>query len=128
VPDTYRERLLKLVPVETVILWIAVFGSMSAVASGAEFFPYFARWALILGAAGTWLYLWQVEHVRDPVQLALSTAGFVVWVHAFAVLPFAGFAWYNPVLAAALLPAYTAAVPLAYGLPGSPAGPVQGEP
>jgi hypothetical protein len=115
--DNYTERLLKYVPVEAVVIWIAIFGSMSAVAYNADFFPLFARWALILGAAGTWLYLQYVEMVHDAVQLVISVIGFIVWVHAFAVLPFSAFSWYNPVLGALLLPAYTALVPLADGLP-----------
>ncbi len=115
--DTYRERLLKYVPVETVVLWIAVFGSVSAVAFNTEFFPLFARWALVIGTAMTWIYLQYGEGVHDGVQLAASTAGFVVWVHAFAVLPFSAFPWYNPVLAAVLLPVYTAIVPLLDGIP-----------
>lgn len=121
-PDTYAERMLKYVPVETVVVWIAVFGSMSAVAYDTEFFPVFARWALILGAIGTVAYLWHHERVHDGVQLAVSTIGFVVWVHALAVLPFTAFPWYNPVAGACLLPVYTALVPLVDGIPGEGGG------
>jgi len=117
VPDSYADRLVKYVPVETVVVWIAVFGSISAVAYSTDFFPLFARWALILGAAGTWIYLRYVGQVRDYVQLACSAIGFVVWVHAFAVLPFAALPWYNPVVGAILLPVYTVIVPLVDGIP-----------
>jgi hypothetical protein len=120
VPDSYTDRLVKYVPVETIIVWITVFGSTSAVAYNTEFFPLFARWALVLGAAGTWIYLRYWAEVQDYVQLACSAIGFVVWVHAFAVLPFAAFPWYNPIAGAILLPLYTALVPLVDGIPGRP--------
>jgi hypothetical protein len=107
----------KYVPVETVVVWIGVFGSMSAVAYNEEFFPLFARWALILGMIGTWMYLSYVELVRDRVQLAVSTFGFMVWVFALGVLPFSAFPWYNQVAAALLLPAYIVLVPLIDGIP-----------
>lgn len=116
-PDTYRDRLLKYIPAETVVIWIAVFGSVSALASGAEFFPLFARWVLVIGTILTWIYLQYGEGVHDGVQLAISSAGFVVWVHAFAVLPFSALPYYNPVLSAILLPVYTALVPLVDGIP-----------
>lgn len=111
-PDTYRERMQKYVPVETVVIWIGVFGSMSAVAYNDEFFPLFARWALILGMVGTWAYLACAEQVRDWVQLGISTIGFAVWVFALGVLPFAAFSWYNPVAGALLLPAYIVLAPM----------------
>lgn len=110
--DSYMERMLKYVPVETVVVWIGVFGSMTAVAYNEEFFPIFARWALILGMTGTWAYLWYIGQVRDVIQLAVSTVGFMVWVYAFGVLPFSSFPWYNQVAAALLLPAYVILVPV----------------
>lgn len=116
--DGYWDRLVKYVPVETVVVWIAVFGSASAVASESFIFPLFARWALFLGAVATWLWLRYCADVRDWVQLAISTAGFVVWVHAFGVLPFSALPYYSPVAGAVLLPVYTALAPLVDGLPG----------
>jgi len=110
--DTYRERMLKYIPVETVVVWIGIFGSMSAIAYNEEFFPIFARWALILGMIGTWIYLSHVEQVRDRVHLVVSTIGFMVWVFALGVLPFSAFPWYNQVAGALLLPAYVVLVPL----------------
>jgi len=102
----------KYVPVETVVAWIGVFGSMSAVAYNEEFFPLFARWALILGMIGTWMYLSYVEQVRDRVQLVVSTVGFMVWIFALGVLPFSAFPWYNQIAGALLLPAYVVLSPL----------------
>jgi hypothetical protein len=125
VADNYCDRLIKYTPVETVVVWIAVFGSISAVAYNTEFFPLFARYALIAGAILTWVYLQYVEHVHDGVQLGVATAGFVVWVHALGVLPFAAFPWYNPVAGAIFLPVYTALAPLVDCVPArspDPAG------
>jgi hypothetical protein len=116
-PDPYLARLVKYVPVETVVIWIAIFGSTSAMPYNTDWFAIFARTSLIAGTAGTWLYLRFIADVHDVVQLVISTVAFVIWVHALAVLPFTAFPWYNPVAGALLLPVYTALVPLVDMIP-----------
>jgi len=116
-PDTYRERLVKYVPVEALVLYVAAYGSTYAAFSQEPWFPLLARWIFVAGTAGTFLYLWKCEKVTDWVQLVISTAGFVVWVFAFGVVTVAELSWYNQVAAALFLPVYVFGTPLVEGLP-----------
>ena len=86
-PDTYRERLIKYIPVEVIVLFVAAYGMTYAVLGTGPFFPQIARWIFLVGLIGTPLYLWRAGQVTDPVQLFISTLGFVVWVFALGVLP-----------------------------------------
>ena len=115
--DSYRERLIKYVPVEILVLYVAVYGSLYSVMSVQPFLAILARWILLAGILGTVLYLWKAEGVTDWVQLAISTFGFVVWVFAFGVVPVADLPLYNQVAAALFLPIYVFGTPLIEGIP-----------
>lgn len=116
-PDTYRERLIKYVPVEVIVLFVAAYGATYAVLGTGPFFPRIALWIVLVGIIGTPLYLWKAEQVTDLVQLIVSTLGVVVWVFALGVLPISDLPWYNQVVAALVLPVYVFASPLAVGIP-----------
>jgi hypothetical protein len=116
--DSYRERLIKYVPVEILVLYVAVYGSLYAIMSFQPYFPLIARWILLAGIAATVLWLWKIEGVTDGVQLAISSFGFLVWVFAFGVVPVAGLPGYNQVVAALFLPVYVFGTPLIEGIPG----------
>ena len=115
--DSYRERLIKYVPVEILVLYVAVYGSLYAVMSFQPYFTLVARWILLAGIAGTILYLWKVEGVTDWVQLVISCFGFVVWTFALGVVPVADLPGYNQVIAALFLPVYVFGTPLIEGIP-----------
>lgn len=115
--DSYRERLVKYVPIEILVLYVAVYGTSYALLSFQPYFPVLARWILLAGIAGTLLYLWKVEKVTDWIQLVISTAGFVIWAFAFGVVPVAGLPGYNQVVAALILPIYVFGIPLIEGIP-----------
>jgi hypothetical protein len=115
--DTYRERLVKYIPVESVALYVAVYGICSFVLGNSEWFSVIARWILIAGIIGTWLWLWKIENVHSPVQLVISTAGFVFWVLALGVPPFANLPFYNQIPASLILPAWIFLSPLIVGIP-----------
>jgi hypothetical protein len=117
--DTYRERLIKYIPVEVLVLYIATYGSTYAIFSYQPYFPLIARSVLLLGIFGTSLWLWKVERVNDGVQLVISTVGFVVWVFAFGVVPVAELPGYNQIAAALFLPVYVFGIPLVEGVPDS---------
>ena len=117
--DTYRERLVKYVPVEILVFYIAVYGSTYAVIGTELFFPILARWLAIAGIICTPVYLWKAEQVSDGIQLLVSTAGFVVWVFALGVFPVVELPWYNQVVAAVFLPVYTLLCPFVEGIPES---------
>jgi len=116
-PDTYRERLVKYVPVESIALYITVYGICSYVLGNSGWFSVLARWILIAGIVGTWLWLWKIENIHSPVQLVISTAGFVVWVLALGVPPFADLPFYNQILFSLLLPVWIFLSPLVVGIP-----------
>jgi len=116
-PDTYRERLIKYIPAEVIVLFVAAYGATYAVLGTDPFFPRIALWIVLAGLIGTPLYLWKAGQVSDPVQLSISTIGFVVWVFALGVLPISDLPWYNQVVAALVLPVYVFVSPLAEGIP-----------
>lgn len=115
--DSYRERLVKYVPVEILVLYVAVYGTSYALLSFQPYFSLLARWILLAGIIGTILWLWKAEGVADWVQLVISTFGFVLWVFAFGVVPVAELPWYNQVAAALFLPVYVFGTPLVEGIP-----------
>ena len=117
--DSYRERLIKYIPVETIALFIAVYGITYYLSGSEIWYPLMARWILIAGILGTVLYLWQVEGVTDVIQLAISIAGFVVWTGALGVITVASLPYYNAVVAGVLLIVYVFGAPLIDGLPGT---------
>jgi len=63
--DTYRERLIKYVPVEILVIYIALYGGTYAVMGTDPFFPILARWLALAGIVCTPLYLWRAEQVSD---------------------------------------------------------------
>lgn len=116
-PDSYRERLLKYIPAEILVLYVAVYGSAYAIAASDPLFPLAARWILIAGIVAVPLYLMRAEGVTDWVQLVISTAGFVLWTAALGVVPVADLPGYNQVAASIFLPAYVFLSPLIEGIP-----------
>jgi hypothetical protein len=115
--DSYRERLLKYIPVETIALFIAVYGSTYYISGSEAWYPLMARWILVAGILGTILYLWQADGVTDLVQLAISTIGFVIWVCALGVVTVASLPYYNAVVAAAFLIVWVFGAPFIEGMP-----------
>lgn len=117
--DSYRERLIKYIPVETIALFIAAYGITYYLSGSEIWYPLMARWILIAGILATVLYLWQVEGVTDVIQLAISTAGFVIWTGALGVITVTSQPYYNEVAAGVLLIVYVFGAPLIDGLPGT---------
>ncbi|MDO9323932.1 MAG: hypothetical protein Q7T80_03135 [Methanoregula sp.] len=115
--DTYRERLIKYTPVETIALFIAVYGISFYLFGTESWYPVVARWILILGVLGTVLYLWKAENISDVVQLSISAIGFLIWVCALGVITVASLPFYNAIVAGLLLIAYVFLAPLAEGVP-----------
>jgi hypothetical protein len=115
--DSYRERLIKYIPVETLVLFVAIYGIAYAVASFQPYFSLLARWIILAGVLLTVLYLWKTEGVTDWVQIVISTTGFVVWVFALGVVPVEELPWYNQVAASLILPMYVFGTPLIGGMP-----------
>lgn len=117
--DTYRERLIKYIPVESIALFVAIYGIAYYLSGTESWFPILARWILLLGFLGTVLYLWKVERVTDLVQLGISAIGFLVWTCALGVIAVTSLPFYNAIVAGLLLVAYVFLAPLIDGVPDS---------
>ena len=115
--DSYRERLIKYVPAETIALFIAVYGITYYLSGSETWYPLMARWVLITGILGTLLYLWQAEGVTDIVQLSISTIGFIIWTGALGVVTVASLPFYNAVIAGIFLVVWVFGAPLIDGWP-----------
>ncbi len=115
--DSYRERLIKYIPSETIALFIAMYGITYYLSGSEDWYPLMARWILIAGILGTLLYLWHAEGVADPVQLAISTIGFVIWACALGIVTVASLPYYNAVVAALLLIVWVFGAPFIEGMP-----------
>jgi hypothetical protein len=115
--DSYRERLIKYIPAETLALFVAVYGITYYLSGSEAWYPLMARWILIAGIMGTLLYLWHAEGVTDFVQLSISTLGFVVWTCALGVVTVTSLPMYNAVVAGLLLIVWVFGIPLIDGWP-----------
>ena len=115
--DSYRERLIKYVPVETIALFIVLYGITYYLYGTESWYPIVARWILILGFLCTVLYLWKVENITDGVQLGISAIGFLIWVSALGVITVTDLPFYNAIVAGLLLFAYIFLAPLIDGVP-----------
>jgi hypothetical protein len=115
--DSYRERLIKYIPVETIALFVVVYGITYYLSGTESWYPIVARWILILGFVGTVLYLWKVEGISDMVQLGISAIGFLIWACALGVITVTALPFYNAVVAGLLLFAYVFLAPLIDGVP-----------
>ncbi|MFA4826007.1 MAG: hypothetical protein WC593_12715 [Methanoregula sp.] len=115
--DSYRERLIKYIPVETIALFIAVYGITYFLSGTESWYPVVARWILILGVLGTVLYLWKGENITDVVQISISAIGFLIWAFALGVITVTSLPFYNAIVAGLLLPAYVFLAPLIDGIP-----------
>ena len=116
-PDPYSERLFKYIPAETVVIFVAAYGVAYALFAAEPWFPFIARWILTAGIVATPLYLWGAVHVTDWVQLAVSTAGFVLWASALGVMPISDIPGFSQIAASLVLPLYITLSPLIGGIP-----------
>jgi hypothetical protein len=115
--DSYRERLIKYIPAETLALFVAAYGITYYLSGSQVWYPLMARWILVAGILGTLLYLWQAEGVSDIVQLAISTIGFILWASALGVVTIASLPFYSAMAAGVLLVVWVFGAPLIDGLP-----------
>ena len=115
--DSYRGRQIKYIPVEILVLFVAVYGAAYAIMSFQPYFPLLGRWMILAGVIGTLLWLWKIEMVTDWVQLLISSFWFVVWMFALGVVPVTDLPWYNQVASSLFLPVYVFCTPFIEGVP-----------
>ena len=114
--DDYMSRVLKHIPSEIVMAYIAIDGVLRTsynpnVWSERQTLQKLLWITLATLTVITPLWLWRVMRVRRPSQLFISTLSVVVWLFALGG-PFALLAWYEPAFGAIVLPLYTLIVPI----------------
>jgi len=80
IPDEFLGKVLKLIPAEVVSIYIAAIGIIEVTESVNNTMMFWIIFVLCFIA--TPLYLWRLTHVKDTLQLVISTIAFVVWVFA----------------------------------------------
>jgi hypothetical protein len=94
--DTYFDRLSKYVPVEIIGAYLIVEGLVRGLLKD-QTLSWGLLVLLLLGAVGSWSFARQVLGVKRPVQLAMTTFAFFVWVFAtggwFSTLQFWAPGW-----------------------------------
>lgn len=114
--DNYLSRVLKHIPSEIVMAYVAIEGVLRTTYSPSV--PQDREMLLkllwvVFGALTvlTPLWLWRVMGVRRFSQLCISTLSVPVWLFALGG-PFALQEWYEPAFGAIVLPLYTLFVPI----------------
>jgi hypothetical protein len=109
--DTYMSRVLKFIPSEIVMAYVAIEGVLRASYNSSQDRQTLLWIALAALMVLTPLWLWRVMRVRRVPQLILSTLSVPVWLFALGG-PFEFLSWYRPALGAIVLPIYTLVVPI----------------
>jgi hypothetical protein len=119
--DDYNTRILKMIPAETVALYLFLEGIIVSTLTGNQL----RGWLVGLFATMTVLnvlYMRRVQNVTDGKQLVAIGAAFVVWVFNLAGDKLLAGTGYVPVMGSALLGLFTFVVPMFYkGVPASQA-------
>ncbi len=114
--DDYLSRVLKYIPSEIVMAYIAIEGVLRTSYNPAVWAERQMLLKLSLGVAATLtiitpLWLYRVMRVRRGTQILLSTLSVPVWLFAMGG-PFVLLDWYEPAFGAIVLPLYTLIVPI----------------
>ena len=110
--DDYLDRLMKLIPADTVALYLSLDG---VIRSGLAGDPSLRTWLwvlLVVVAAGNILY-WRKTGVTHVGQYIVLTVAFVVWVFTIGG-PFHDLPWYKPFMGSVLLGLFTFFAPFLY--------------
>jgi hypothetical protein len=109
--DTYMSRVLKHIPTEIVMTYVAAEGVLRT-SYGASRTQETLLWIIFAFLTVlTPLWLWRVMRVRRRDQLILSTLSVPIWLFALGG-PFEYLRWYRPALGSVVLPLYTLFVPI----------------
>jgi hypothetical protein len=117
--DEYLDRLLKLIPGETVAAYLFVVGVIQTALKAQPGTLGLWLWIVfVVIAVGNFFY-WKRAKVTDPTQYILLTAAYVVWVFTIGG-PFATTSWYQPFMGSVVLGLFTFLAPQFYkGVPAS---------
>lgn len=105
--DTYRERLLKNVPTETIGTFMAANGVIMSVENPAVWLLWVV-FVLCLGLTPLWLIYGQ--GVKNVIQNILAAVAFVLWVMTLPGGPFSSIPNYPPLAGSVLLIVFSGVV------------------
>lgn len=112
--DSYSDRLLKLIPAETVAVYLFVQGILQSALKGEEAQLQAWQWAtFVVLLAGNLLYLWKFHGIKDWLQYLILTLAFAVWVFALGG-PFAFLGFYRPFMGSLVMVLFTFFAPVFY--------------
>jgi hypothetical protein len=118
--DAYTERLLKLVPSETVALYLFLDGILKSAMATPEQLASLKAWLWGITAAVVLLnilYLRRFQLVTDFWQYVIQTIGLLIWIMTIGG-PFVYLTFYEPFMGSVALGLFTFAVPIFYtGVP-----------
>jgi hypothetical protein len=114
--DDYVSRVLKHIPSEIVMAYIAIDGVLrtsynAGIPSERQTLLTLQWITLAAMTILTPLWLYRVMRVKRSAQLFISTLSVPVWLFALGG-PFALLDWYEPAFGAVVLPIYTLIVPI----------------
>ena len=118
--DGYLDRLLKLIPAETVAVYLFVGGVLQTALKDQPSALSLWLW-IVFGVIGVGniLYLKKAGQVTDALQYVLLTVAYAVWIFTVGG-PFATTGWYQPFMGSVILGLFTFLVPQLYkGVPAS---------
>ncbi len=111
--DGYMERLLKLIPGETVAMYLFLQGVIQSGLDQTEELKIWL-WAIVaILAVGNVFYLQKYQGVTHTPQIIILTIAFFVWIMTIGG-PFAYFSWYKPFMGSVILGLFTFFVPMFY--------------
>lgn len=116
--DQYLDRLLKLIPGETVALYIFLQGVIMSALKNNESELQIWLWGIfIVLIIGNILFLKKFSDISDTSQLVVLTIAFIVWVFTIGG-PFSYLNFYKPFMGSIVLGLFTFFIPLIYkGVP-----------
>jgi hypothetical protein len=120
--DEYKEKLLKLIPADTVAAYVTLQGVLLSVMNTPDRQGALQGWLwglMVVIAVFNIFYLQRLQGVKDVKQLALMTIAFFIWVLSIGG-PFQYISGYEPFMGSIILGLFTFALPIFYhGVPES---------
>ncbi len=114
--DTYLERLFKLIPSETIAVYLFIEGVLLSSLSDSDQQTQLVAWlwgVLAILLVANFFYLRRIVNVTDPVQHVILALALIVWVFTIGG-PFQYLSFYQPFMGAVVLGLFTFCVPIFY--------------
>jgi hypothetical protein len=101
--DTYFDKVIKYIPSDIVGAWVAATGLIKTATGVPTEKVLWISFAFGLVATAAWKF----KQTHLPIQAAISTGAFLVWVFALPGGPFEPLSWYNHLYGSLALIGYT---------------------